>query len=185
MSATSYLQPENINTLSNIHNTFKEHIENLFTVYNASTGSVVPDYNATTKALMDFVGQAAQKKKQVRALGGNWSFTKVGYTSGWMINTRRMNIMKRLLPEEVLPSYGYKQDDLLFAQCGCSIQELSRILRTLGRSLKASGASNGQTIAGAVATGTHGAAIDFGATQEFIVGIHLIVSPTKHLYLER
>ncbi|HLZ87591.1 MAG TPA: hypothetical protein VKQ52_10135, partial [Puia sp.] len=52
-------------------------------------------------------------------------------------------------------------------------------------SLKTSGASNGQTIAGVMATGAHGSAFDVGAVQDYVVGLHIIVSPTRHIWLER
>ena len=48
-----------------------------------------------------------------------------------------------------------------------------------------SGASNGQTIAGALSTGTHGSAFDVGSISNFVVGLHLIVSPTRHVWLEK
>ncbi|MFL5538062.1 MAG: FAD-binding protein, partial [Longimicrobiaceae bacterium] len=46
--------------------------------------------------------------------------------------------------------------------------------------------SNGQTIAGALSTGTHGGAIQFGAIPEYEVGIHLAIEPEgKTVWLER
>ncbi len=53
------------------------------------------------------------------------------------------------------------------------------------RSLKTSGASNGQTIVGCFSTGTHGSAIDTGSVPDFIVGMHIITGPGKHIWLER
>ena len=65
------------------------------------------------------------------------------------------------------------------------MQELNNWLKANKRSLKTSGASNGQTIVGCFSTGTHGSAIDFGSVQDFIVGMHIIVGPGRHFYLER
>lgn len=53
------------------------------------------------------------------------------------------------------------------------------------RALHTSGAANGQTIAGATSTGTHGSALGFGALHDHIVAIHLIASDTKQYWLER
>ena len=36
-----------------------------------------------------------------------------------------------------------------------------------------------------ISTNTHGSAFRFGATPDFIVGIHLVTGPSKHVYLER
>ncbi len=53
------------------------------------------------------------------------------------------------------------------------------------RSLKASGASNGQTIAGCTSTGTHGSAFNVGAVHDSIVGLHIVTGPDTHVWLEK
>jgi hypothetical protein len=65
------------------------------------------------------------------------------------------------------------------------MRELFTFLESKNQTLFTSGASNGQTIAGALSTGTHGAAFDFGAIPEYVAGLHLIVSPERHVWLER
>lgn len=65
------------------------------------------------------------------------------------------------------------------------MSELNRVLFSAGKSLRTSGASNGQTIAGAVSTGTHGAAVDAGAVSDFVEAIHLVPSPDRHVWIER
>lgn len=82
-------------------------------------------------------------------------------------------------------AYAGPRDQLLFAQCGCSVQELNDYLRGINRSLKTTGASNGQTIIGAISTGTHGAAFDFGSTQDYVVGLHIVLGAGHHIWLER
>jgi FAD/FMN-containing dehydrogenase len=66
-----------------------------------------------------------------------------------------------------------------------SILQIKEKLESSGRSLKASGASNGQSIAGATATGTHGAAYNVGAVHDAIVGLHVIVGPARHVWIEK
>jgi hypothetical protein len=184
--AAPRIQPTNIKVLSTVHENFRYSIENLFNVWNGDNPSVLGGYNETTKLIQDFLRDALQKQKSVRALGGNWSWTKVGFTNNWILSTARLNRIKRTLPEEIESSFGsFEPDRLIFAQCGCSVLDLNTALQSLGRSLKTSGASNGQTIAGLISNCTHGSAIDFGSTPDFVVGLHLIVSPHKHVYLER
>ena len=79
---------------------------------------------------------------------------------------------------------GGQPEDLFFAQCGMSIEAINRHLEARGRSLKASGASNQQTIVGATSTGTHGAAYKVGAVHDSIVGLHLVCGPNRHYWLE-
>ena len=184
--AAASIEPLNIKVLSTIHGNFRQPIENVFDVRNGDNPNWINNYNETTKRIQDFLQEAIQKQKSVRVLGGNWSWTKVGFTKDWMVSTLRLNRIKQVLPEEVEAAYGpFEQDKLIFTQCGCTIVELNRVFHSLGRSIKTSGASNGQTIAGLISNCTHGSAIDFGATPEFVVGLHLIVGPNKHVYLER
>ncbi|MGZ5191942.1 MAG: FAD-binding protein, partial [Flavisolibacter sp.] len=185
MASAPQIQTTNLKSLSNIHNTFRQQIDNLFNIANGDGGSILERYNATTNLISQFLARAVAQKKSIRAMGANWSFTKVGFTKDWIVSTGRLNMMKRTLAEEMFDPAGYQLDKYLFAQCGCAVQELSKALRQLGRSLKTCGASNGQTIVGASAANTHGSAIDVGSTQDFIVGLHIIVSPDKHIYLER
>jgi len=87
--------------------------------------------------------------------------------------------------QSLSPKYPGSPSNLLFAQCGNSIQELNNWLKQNKRSLKTSGASNGQTIAGCFSTGTHGSAIDTGSVQDFVVGMHIITGPDTDIWLER
>lgn len=180
------IDPVNITRLSTVHENFIHNIENLFNFRNGDNPSVLGGYNETTKLIQQFLGDALQQQKSVRALGGNWSWTTVGFTKHWVASTARLNRIKRTLPEEIEPSQGaFEADKLVFVQCGCSILELNKALHSLGRSIKTSGASNGQTIAGLISNNTHGSAIDFGSSTEFVVGLHIVVGPNKHVYIEK
>src|SRR5262249_46685800 len=50
--------------------------------------------------------------------------------------------------------------------------------------LRTSGASTGQTVAGALATGTHGAANQIGAMQDCVVAFHLLGQGGESLWVE-
>ena len=184
--ASASIRSLNRKMLSTVHENFRYRIEDLFEIRNGDNPSVLGGYNETTKVIQQFLQDALQSNQSVRAMGGNWSWTTVAFTKGWIVNTLRLNRIKITLPEEIEPSYGtFEENKLFFTQCGCSIIELNNVLHSLGRSLRTSGASNGQTIAGLISNNTHGSAIDFGSTPDFVVGLHLIVGPQKHVYLER
>ena len=36
-----------------------------------------------------------------------------------------------------------------------------------------------------MSTGTHGSALDVGAVQDYVVGLHLVLAPDRHLWIER
>ena len=170
---------------TNRHETFTFPIDDLYNLGNDNTNSILNDYNSTSAGIQNIIGEAVVNKKRLCALGGEWSWTKIAATNGILLNTKALNLSFVVNPESVNPSYKGTHDDLYFAQCGVSVQELSERLRAKNRSIKTSGASNGQTIVGAMSTGTHGAALDFGAIPEFVVGLHIIVSPTRQVWLER
>ncbi|HKR03126.1 MAG TPA: FAD-binding protein [Bacteroidia bacterium] len=170
---------------TNRHETFTQNIDNLYNLADDNTGNTLNDYNDATTGIQGIIKEAIDANKHLRAMGGEWSWTKIAATDGILLNTKPLNITFRISQNNVSPSYAKTPDDLYFSQCGVSVKELNDRLRIRNRSLKTSGASNGQTIAGALSTGTHGSAIDIGAIPEFVVGLHIIVSPTRHVWLER
>jgi hypothetical protein len=107
------------------------------------------------------------------------------------VDTRELRTFFSIGNSFLSPQYlasGKTAKDVVFTQCGMSILQLNKELETANgwmRSLRASGASNGQTIAGATATGTHGAGLDAGAVHDAIIGLHLVTGPNRHVWLEK
>jgi len=170
----------------NRHETFTEKIKALTIAGNEPDMGALESYNDATKALQQIISDQIKTNTPFRSLGAGWSFTKVATaTNGYMLDTKQLNTTFSMSAQSVSESYTGDPKKLLFAQCGCGVWELSKELRSKHLSLKTSGASNGQTIVGAMATGAHGSAIDVGAIQDYVVGLHIIVSPTRHIWLER
>jgi hypothetical protein len=147
-------------------------------------------YKRATENLKWVIGDAIAKKTTLRAIGANWSFSSVGMCDGGMVQTKGLDLIFNINKTLASPSYNTKKtnEDLLFVECGTQIARLNRELeidRSPARCIRASGASNGQTIAGCTSTGTHGAALYTGAVHDAIVGIHLITGPDTHVWLER
>ncbi len=148
-------------------------------------------YKATTKNIQWLIGHAIKNKIRLRAMGSGWSFSKVAVSEGGIIDTKSLrlsfSISKSYVSDTYLDQEGIPEN-LFFTQCGMSILQLNSKLekeKRPNRSIKASGASNGQTIAGALSTGTHGSAFNVGSLQDFVVGLHLIVGKDRHIWLER
>jgi len=144
-------------------------------------------YMATTKNFQWLIDHGITNNLKLRAIGSGWSFTKVGVTEGGLIDTASLNFSFPITQKYTSTNYAKTSEDLYFLQCGAIIHEVNTRLaaKTPQRSIKASGASNGQTIAGALSTGTHGAAFKVGAIPDFVVGLHLITGTNKHVWLER
>jgi FAD binding domain len=137
--------------------------------------------------LQQIVREAEQSHKRLRALGSGWSLSNVAYNEEYLINTSRLThwFVGFRTPTMLTPQFRAKSQRLVFAQCGVLIKTLSAYLEARGLSLSTSGASNGQTIAGALSTGTHGAANAFGAIQETVLGLHIVAEGGKHYFIQR
>lgn len=169
------------------HQSYTQTIEGLhdFTVYHPPTNALLGAYNDVTGELQGIIARAVQNGKSLRAMGSSWSLSKVGVTAHELINTKSLRIGFTIPVSHISPGYGGDPTQLRFLECGYSIGEVNNLLFNDGLSLKACGSNNGQTLAGAVSTGTHGSAFKFGALPEFVVGIHLITGPTTQVYLQR
>lgn len=178
-------------TWINRHLTFEVPIDNLYDVWNSDNGDVLHGYTKMSKAIQNEMQACIRAGKPMRFLGGGWTWSKIATAAnGRMYNTKGLNHRFTIASSLVDEAYAGSHNDLLFVQCGVSIHELNSYLKRRGRSIKTSGASNGQTMVGAMSTGTHGSAFDFGAVQDFVVGLHLITGPdpndpSHNIYLER
>lgn len=171
----------------NKHQTVSQQIDRLYDVWNpsgpganSSEGIIV-----TVRNLQTLIAGAIRDRVRLRAIGSGWSISNIAATDGRLVNTKPLNWIFRISEQSVSPEYMGDPEELLFVQCGTAVVELNKYLKERGRSLKSSGASNGQTFVGAMSTGTHGSAFEVGAIQECVVGIHLIVGPERHVWLER
>jgi hypothetical protein len=170
----------------NRHENFKEPIKALFIAANDPDMNALDSYNDATQAIQQLISEQIQTDTPFRSLGAAWSFNKITTAKdGYMLDTKQLNTTMNISANSVLAKYKGDVKKLLFAQCGNGVWEISKQLRPLQLSLKTSGASNGQTIVGAMSTGAHGSSIDVGAVQDYVVGMHIILSPTRHIWLER
>lgn len=171
----------------NKHLIYKQPLRHLYNLWNPLEGESFDRYNATTQAIMALIAQAQKDNVELRALGGGWSLSRAPATDGILVNTKPLNLFFRMDADLVDPAYSdpEREKTLRFFQCGNSILEIHERLRKQGRALRSCGASNGQTIAGALSTGTHGAAIDAGSIANYVVGLHIVVGPNRHIWLER
>jgi hypothetical protein len=142
-------------------------------------------YNDVTDEMKGLIAKAVANGKSLRAHGSAWSLSKCGVTDHELVNTAALTIGLRPGPTHLDPAYpAANLDKLRFLECGVSIASINEYLYGEKLSLKASGSNSGQSIAGVVSTGTHGSAFKFGACQDFVVGLHLVLGPTKHVYLQ-
>lgn len=149
--------------------------------------SWIDRYNDAATEIQRLLKLALDNQQGFRAYGSAWSMNHIAHHKDNMHFNAEMNLKKAILPDEMDPGSNFQRENLFFVQCGNTIKELHKFLFDHGKSLKASGASNGQTIAGCISTGVHGSALDAGSVQDYVVGLNLIIGPDANdiVYIER
>ncbi|WP_025740239.1 FAD-binding protein [Aquimarina pacifica] len=149
--------------------------------------SEIDRYNDSANEIRRLLQEALDHNDGFRAYGARWSMSSIAHQKDRMHYNVFMNLDLQILSDDIHKESVYKRENLFFFQCGNTIKEISQKLDSHGKSLKTSGASNGQTIAGCISTGVHGAAFGVGAIQDYIVGLNLIIGPNPEdiVYIER
>ena len=185
-SQRRFFRPRDVET--GRHGAFRQRMDGEYG-FRLDQGGRAPleSYNAITGELQAIIAECLRDGMRLRARGSLWSLSPVAVTDGRLIDTKALRQAFSLPAALVDPRYSAagEGDKLRFVECGNSIDALNRYLFGDRLSLKASGSNNGQTLAGALSTGTHGAAFNVGAIPEMVVGLHLVVGPDRHVYLER
>lgn len=182
-------------TWRNVHVTQQAQLDDLIDLDNsAADGSTPAGFARLVQVASAFdalLQEARQRGRKVRALGAGWALTDIAVTPGWLMNTKLLNGCFEFTDRYFDDQYPLAQRPyVLLAQCGISMGELNVYLEVtaptgLRRALKTAGIGAGQTIAGAISGNTHGSAINFGATPDFVVGLQLVTGSGRSLWIER
>lgn len=121
---------------------------------------------STTAEVQELVRAAAADGDTVKAIGAGHSFTPVAATDGTLLHLGRMN---RILGHD--PATGRVR-----IQAGATLRELNPQLAALGLAFPNLGDVDPQSIAGAVATGTHGTGGHLHGIADAIVGVQLVTA---------
>lgn len=172
---------------SNWHRTIvREPILGRYEIHNPETNPGWAGMRKTAAAIQRLIAETTAAGQRLHPIGARWSHSGCASPSGGrLLATETANWTLR--PDRAGLAVGYRgeADELILAQCGVQISELNkRLEQGLGRSLRTSGVNNGQTIAGAMSTSSHGSAIDQGALHAQVCGLQLLTGD-RNLWLER
>ena len=151
---------------------------------------VMPDkierYNDVAREIQRLIRETQQANEGFRAYGSAWSMNAIASHKDRMHFNASMNISLPIHAGQCHENSTYDPTNLFLFECGNTIKEISETLAENGKSLKTSGASNGQTIAGCISTGVHGSGLDVGSVQDYVAGLNLIIGPNAEdiVYLE-
>lgn len=104
-------------------------------------------HKESVEKIQDLMSQCETAQQRFRALGSLWSLNDIATNNGWVLSNRKMEMRLDLSPGNMHHKSKITHDNIVFAQCGATINQISTYLLAKGKSLKVSGGSNGQTVA--------------------------------------
>ncbi len=170
----------------NYHKTGSSTLKKRFSLRSAELDPGRADVAEGARAVRRWLLRAQAESVPVRPVGGAWSPSNIQTVQGgWMLNTRRFNRCFRVANGDLAEGATADPAALMLVEAGTQIDEINDKLESkeMRRSLRSTGASNGQTLAGACATGTHGSAIAAGGIQDHVAAIQ-IVTPGDIWWIE-
>lgn len=181
---------------TNVHVTHETRLRGLASIDNSDRNNGVQRsglvaLKSAASEVEQLVADARRQKIALRALGSGWALTDIAMTQGWLLDTKMLNGCFEVSPRLFESIYPPEQRPyVIVAQAGISIGELNAYLEVPRpglprRALKTAGIGAGQTVAGSISGNTHGAAIAFGSTPDYVVGIQLVTGTGRSLWIER
>jgi len=126
---------------------------------------------ATREQLSEVIGNAARRGLGVRASGSGHSFTEVALTDGVMIRCDRLD---RVLSIDA-------EAGLVKVEAGIVLGDLNRRLDELGLAFENLGDIDRQTLAGSIATGTHGTGARFRSVSAQVEAVEMVLADGSSL----
>ncbi|HEY0169293.1 MAG TPA: D-arabinono-1,4-lactone oxidase [Jatrophihabitans sp.] len=135
----------------------------------AGTYSVTPariQHPSSPEEVVEAVSRAAQENLSVKAVGAGYSSNDIAVTRGVMLDLSRLT---GILSAD-------QRTGLVTVAAGTTLHELNHALWELGLSLSCLGNLDAATIAGAIATGTHGTGRRYGGLGSQVRGLQLVTA---------
>jgi hypothetical protein len=171
---------------SNEHNSLKRSVLRRYTIDN---GTGTASWQTGLQGIQQMLKDVFDRNERVRTYGGKWSLSDVAVCND-NIHDGKPLVYYAPIGNSLITGTALYNDPkplnerLFFIQSGAQIMQINRMLADKGLALPTTGASNGQTLAGAISTGTHGSAMRIGAMPDYVRAIHLVTSPTDHFVLQ-
>ncbi len=148
------------------------------------TETVTPYRTCTPSNVTDIVAiirEAEAAGKHVHAFGSKWSFSDCAITTDYMIDCGELVGAVQTVQKALLPG----QSQLLFhVEAGATIEDLYTALGAQGLALITMGGASGQTIGGAISTGTHGGDLFMPPLADSVLALHLVGTGGAQYWIE-
>lgn len=170
----------------------------LFQNYSHTRSHVVPTLFRPTKVtqLVAIVEEAENAAGVVKAIGSGWTFPDAAISAEVTvaINTDSLKTilsgtdetsMAQLIPFALNATSLLKKKYFVHVEAGIKIHALNCELDSRGLAMDTLGGSNGQSLAGAISTGTHGSDVDKPPLADTVRAIHLVGPGGQEWWIER
>jgi L-gulono-1,4-lactone dehydrogenase len=141
------------------------------------------EHPSHTRELVELVQRAEREGTTVRAVGAGHAWSDVALTGGYLLETDRMSGLLEL-DDGALRPRAEGDLPLVRVRGGTRIHELNRLLDDRNLALRNMGGYDGQAIAGAVSTSTHGSGIGFGPFPDVVRSLDLVASGGRLVRVE-
>jgi L-gulono-1,4-lactone dehydrogenase len=136
---------------------------------------------ASLDELVGIVRRAEREGATVRAVGSGHSWSDVALTDGYLLLP---DLLSGVVPFDDGTQAAVDEDRLVRVLGGTRIRELNGVLDRAGQALIQMGGYDGQTVAGVVATSTHGSGLRWGPFPDFVRQLELVASGGEVLRVE-
>jgi hypothetical protein len=133
------------------------------------------EHPETTDQLVELVRRAERENTTVRPVGAGHAWSDVALTDGHLIETDRMSGLVPL-DDGTLRDAARDDPHLVRVRGGTRVRALNALLDAHELALRNMGGYDAQSIAGVVATSTHGSGIGFGPFPDEVRSLDLVVS---------
>tara|TARA_R110001599_G_scaffold62158_3_gene173160 strand:- start:1671 stop:3185 length:1515 start_codon:yes stop_codon:yes gene_type:complete len=169
---------------TNYHQTAECNLKGRIELVNGDEENGRAHLKGVAETVRKLLREARQYQIPVRPIGAGWSPSPINVVEdGWLVETLRLNRTYKLSAENLHADCDVEAESLLLVQAGATVDEVYESAEEIGRSLRTGGASNGQSFAGACATGTHGSVWQAGGIQDHVRAVQL-VTPDRILWIE-
>lgn len=164
----------------------------------AECAEVTPD-NASAEGLAQFAAHARDVFSHLEYLlarmgdtatgdaglqGAAWSFAPLVGNKDSVFDCATIKTLALAAPDD-LAAVSRESGRIAFVGGGNTLDELTAWSEPQGLSIRTSGTFLHSTLAGSVATASHGSRLDYGGIQNMVCGMHLVVAPGVHCWVER
>jgi L-gulonolactone oxidase len=129
---------------------------------------------SSTAAVAAIVTKANDRNERVKAVGAGHSFTGIALTTGHLLSLDRMNRVESVDVER----------HRITVQAGISLDQLNDALAEHGLAMPNLGDIAYQSVAGAIATATHGTGLRLGNLATTIVGMEMVAGTGEIMWCD-